>query len=78
VSLPKRSKVNVKSPQTLAGLPTNFSDAPDYGGMNTSGNIKGGLKKNPAPGKASKPDQKGNKIKTIIQTSTPASKRGGK
>lgn len=75
MSFPTPGKVKITTPQRDAGLPTNIGKAGSYGGGSQT-QIKGPLKNNPAPGKAPKPDQSGNKIKTVIQTGTAASKRG--
>lgn len=75
MSFPNAGKANIKTPQRDAGLPTTIGKAPAYGGM-APGKIKGPLKTNPTPGQAKKPDTSGNKIKTVIQTGTAASKRG--
>lgn len=79
MSLPNAGKVNMKTPQNSGGLPK--IGAMGSGSVlpgSASQNIKGPLKKNPAPGKAHGPDKSGTKIKTNIQTGNPASRTRGK
>lgn len=75
MSLPNAGKVTIKTPQNSGTFGKVGGSPPPYGGGSQT-QIKGPLKNNPAPGKAPRPDQAGNKIKTVIQTGTAASKRG--